>query len=62
MGSFSFIHGLVGLSNQFAKGNGVLGIKPRHTDTDREVVAGFACFGLLEALFEATDKDFLGLA
>src|SRR5260370_12618494 len=61
MGLFSFIHGLVGLGNQFAKGNFVLVIKPRHTDTDREVGAGFACFGLLEALFESTEKEFLGL-
>src|SRR6266849_3584030 len=62
MGSFSFIHGLVGLGNQFAKGNGVLGIKPRHTDTDREGVAGLAGARLLEGFFQATEKDFLGLA
>lgn len=57
---FLFIHGLVRLRHKFTERNGTLGIKPRHANANRQLVASFAGMGLLERLLEAAEENFLG--
>ena len=62
MAPFLYIHGLVRLRHQFTKGDGALRIKRGDTNTERQFVTRFAGIELLEALFQAAEEDFLGLA